>query len=77
MQISSQQVSGTTTKGVFRFNDEKNGVEVLFEKKPDERIISVLKVNGFRWSRYQKLWYARQTEKAIVIAQKVAAQAVA
>lgn len=66
----------TATAGaIFRFNEEKGGVEVKFSQKPDSKITTYLSQNGFRWSRFQKLWYARRTERTISVAQNVAQQA--
>lgn len=45
-------------------NDEKNGIEIYFSEKPGEETRESLKFNGFRWSRYNKCWYSKNTEKA-------------
>lgn len=47
----------------INFNEEKNGIEVSFQEKPEQSIIDGLKAHGFRWSRPQKLWYARQSDE--------------
>lgn len=49
-------------------NNEKNGIEIRFGGKPAAEIIESLKVNGFRWSGKQKMWYAKQTEETIAFA---------
>lgn len=46
------------------YNDEKNGIELHFEKKPSSEIIQALKAVGFRWSK-RGFWYAKQTEEII------------
>lgn len=46
-----------------RFNEEKNGIELYFSNKPDEEIRNTLKSNGFRWARYNKCWYCKDTEE--------------
>ena len=46
-----------------RKNEEKNGIEVMFDAKPSDDIRASLKKNGFRWSRKQGLWYARSTSE--------------
>jgi len=46
-------------------NTEKNGIEIRFDNKPEQLILDTLKANGFRWSKYQKMWYAKQTEERI------------
>ena len=38
-------------------NYERNGIEIYFEKKPSEAVRDALKVNGWRWSSYNKYWY--------------------
>lgn len=45
------------------FNEEKNGIEIKFDGKPERAVLENLKANGFRWSRYQKIWYAKDTEE--------------
>jgi len=49
-------------------NAEKNGIELRFNAKPDGAIMDMLKMNGFKWSNRQKMWYARQNEKTIGVA---------
>ena len=46
-------------------NEEKNGVEIHFSGKPSEDVRNNLKSNGFRWSKYNKCWYAKQSEETL------------
>lgn len=46
-------------------NEEKNGVEIYFSGKPSEDVRNNLKSNGFRWSKYNKCWYAKQNEDTL------------
>ena len=55
----------------YKLNPEKNGVEIRFSKPPADNTISTLHCSGFRWSRFQKLWYAKQSEKTIQVAQRI------
>lgn len=48
-------------------NDAKNGIEVRFEEKPDRAILDTLKENGFRWSRGQNMWFAKQSEERLAL----------
>lgn len=48
-------------------NDEKNGIEVKFDNKPDSTVLDVLRNNGFHWSNKQKMWYAKQTPERMEI----------
>ena len=44
------------------FNEEKNGIELYFTDKPSEEVRINIKANGFRWSKYNKCWYSKDTE---------------
>lgn len=46
-------------------NEEKNGIELRFDGKPEAEVIEALKSNGFRWSGKQKMWFAKQTDERI------------
>lgn len=50
-----EKVNGKTV----RENTEKQGVEILFDKKPSDQILAKLKSNGWRWSRFNRVWYNR------------------
>lgn len=49
-------------------NADRNGVEVRFKAKPDQETIGKLKAAGFRWSRPQKLWYAKRSDRTLAAA---------
>lgn len=55
----TEAVEGVTV----RENTEKAGIEIIFSSKPADSVLSSVKANGFRWSKFQKLWYARATEE--------------
>lgn len=50
-------------------NNEKNGIEIRFDGKPESSTIAALKENGFRWSGKQKMWYAKQSADRISFAE--------
>lgn len=52
-------------------NNEKNGIEIRFDGKPESSIIVALKENGFRWSGKQKMWYAKQSAGRILFAESL------
>ena len=54
----------------YRLNEELNGVEIIFDKKPADEIREELKANGFRWGR--GYWYAKQTADRIALAERLA-----
>lgn len=49
-------------------NNEKKGIEIRFDGKPDASILESLKANGFKWSVKQKMWYAKQTDERMTFA---------
>ncbi|MDT0160320.1 LPD29 domain-containing protein [Bacillus sp. AG4(2022)] len=52
----------------MKINEELNGIELYFNTKPQQNILSELKSNGFRWSNFKKCWYTKQSEKAFQVA---------
>ena len=44
-------------------NEEKNGIEIRFDEKPDKAVLEMLKDGGFRWSQKQKMWYAKKNDE--------------
>lgn len=52
-------------------NKELDGVEIRFASKPSDEAIAQLKSNGFRWSRFNKLWYAKNTEENLAFAKSL------
>lgn len=56
---------------IITMNNEKNGIEIRFDGKPESSIIAALKENGFRWSGKQKMWYAKQSADRISFAESL------
>lgn len=52
----------------MKLNEELNGIELYFNTKPQQTVLSDLKSNGFRWSNFKKCWYTKQSDKAFQIA---------
>jgi hypothetical protein len=69
--VEDNQVS---TGSTYKLNDEKNGVEIYFDSKPSEEVKNTLKANGFRWGKYNKCWYAKQSEETISLAKQLAGE---
>ena len=42
-------------------NNEKNGIELIFEAKPGADTLAAIKAQGFRWHAAKRFWYAKQT----------------
>ena len=68
-----KQVSiNTLSKSVeVRYNEAKNGIELIFKSKPDAVILTALKSNGWRWSNFNKLWYNQKNQNSINFANKL------
>lgn len=47
------------------FNDEKNGIEIRFDEKPEQKVIDSIKEKGFRWSNKQKMWFAKRNNERV------------
>ncbi len=58
---------------VVRHNEEKDGIEIVFPGKPDESVRQALKDNRFRWSNFQKLWYAKRSDRTLAFAESLLA----
>ena len=61
-----------TDNVTMKLNEEKNGVELYFFSIPSEDVRNSLKSNGFKWSRYNKCWYAKQSDDTLSLAEQLA-----
>jgi len=52
-------------------NEAKGGIEIKFDSKPDDEIIELLKMTGFRWSHFSKVWWAKYTDDLWQFANKL------
>lgn len=43
------------------YNEDKNGVELKFNKSPGKEVTSKLSASGYRWSKQQQHWWAKQS----------------
>jgi hypothetical protein len=53
----------------MNINEEKNGIEFSFTGIPSEATRKLLKENGFRWSKFSKIWYVKKSESALLFAE--------
>ena len=56
--------NGSAKKGeaYWKRNEAKKGIEIYFPSVPDEYTRQRLKANGWRWSKFNRCWYARFDE---------------
>ncbi|AME08453.1 LPD29 domain-containing protein [Bacillus sp. SDLI1] len=59
---------------VLRINEELNGIELYFDSKPEQEVLTHLKSNGFRYSGFKKCWWSKRTEKSMQVANDVSKQ---
>lgn len=59
---------------VLRINEELNGIELYFDSKPEQEVLTHLKSNGFRYSGFKKCWWSKRTEKSMQVANGVTKQ---
>ncbi|MDY5098760.1 MULTISPECIES: hypothetical protein [Clostridia] len=69
-EIKEEKKNNTATADIEKIvlNEEKNGIEIYFVGKPAEEVRNSLKAQGFRWSKYNKCWYAKQSQDTIEFA---------
>lgn len=56
---------------IYSLNNQLNGVEIKFDSKPTTEVLEKLHANHWRWHKYKKLWYNKQTEENIQFAKEV------
>jgi hypothetical protein len=61
----------STGAATIRHNLEKSGIEIRFADRPDEAVLARLKSHGWRWSRFSKCWYAKQSDAANAFANEL------
>jgi hypothetical protein len=61
-------------EATYTLNHDKNGIEISFNDKPDQQVLEALKAHSFRWHRVKKVWYAKQSEERITLAQQLTGQ---
>lgn len=69
-----QEQQSENVKATYRINEELNGIEISFPSVPSEEVRNELKTNGFRWSKYKKVWYAKQTAERLEFAKMLAGE---
>lgn len=55
-----------------RLNSEREGVEIYFDSKPEFETLAALKGAGFRWAKFNKCWYKKDSEGARALVRKYA-----
>ncbi len=58
-ETTVQHVTAGSAK--VSINPEKDGIEISFPTKPSDEMLANLKSAGFRWSRFNRVWWAKRT----------------
>ncbi|SGO61550.1 Domain of uncharacterised function (DUF3560) [Mycobacterium tuberculosis] len=59
------------TGGLIVDNVEANRIQIVFDKKPGDKLRSSLKRNGFRWSPRNQAWQRHRNKTALYVAQEI------
>jgi hypothetical protein len=68
------ETQNETVNATYQLNDEKQGVEIYFNDKPSEEIRNQMKAVGYRWGKFKKCWYAKQSKETIALAEQLAGE---
>jgi hypothetical protein len=52
----------------YRENLQHDGIEIVFNGRPEARVTSMLKAEGFRWHGVKKCWYAKRSSERKLLA---------
>jgi hypothetical protein len=65
------ETAKSVTGATYSLNEEKNGIEIKFTEKPSHAVIDSLKAQGFRWSSYSSLWWAKLSAERLAFAKSL------
>ncbi len=60
-----ESIQSNSVNAEISHNTEKNGIEIKFPSKPSEEVLNSLKRLGFRWSRFNGIWWAKYSEELL------------
>jgi hypothetical protein len=63
VQTSAAPATGNG-HGAPRLNADKGGVEIHFSSKPAEDVLAQIKGAGWRWSKFGRCWYTKDSPRA-------------
>ncbi|PGP20948.1 hypothetical protein COA01_15525 [Bacillus cereus] len=69
--LDNENKDDTPIEVTLTENEEKNGIEIRFSRKPAEHILQMVSDNKFRWSKYGQCWYAKRTEATLLFAKEI------
>ena len=74
LKAEAAKENGETAEriGEVTINEERHGVEIRFASMPSEDVRNDLKANGWRWSKFSRCWYNRDTDENRATAERIA-----
>lgn len=70
-ETENKKVQAITQNVEMKFNEAKQGVELYFKEKPSDEILGQLNANKFRYHRKKIMWYAKNTEENLKVANQI------
>ena len=67
----SKECAMTGSEASVTYNEQKGGIEIRFPYMPSDEIRQYLKDSGYRWSKFGKCWWIKDTQSARESAEKV------
>lgn len=68
--VNAETVTNKTEgKAALTINNEKNGIEITFTSKLSSEVLEALKANGFKWSKFAKVWYVKRSADRLAFAE--------
>lgn len=72
LKQQQEPASAATGEGVtIRINTAQGGVEIKHASKPAQHVIDAIKREGFRWAKYSKCWYKKDSPSARAAAERL------
>lgn len=66
-----KKTTNATINATLTMNNDKNGVEIAFEQKPEVSVLSDLKGAGFHWHNGRQIWYAKVSDSTVSLAKSI------
>lgn len=69
--LPAEAPAAASSTGTPRLNVAKGGVEIAFADKPDADILARIKAQGWRWSKFSRVWYTKDSPRARAFAEEL------
>lgn len=69
--LDNESKEDTPIEVTLTENEEKNGIEIRFSRRPAEHILQMVSDKKFRWYKRGQYWYAKRTEERLSFAKEI------